>query len=222
MSDEGDIPTVDVDDLPEGALDNIDVATVGDTDRFPPDMSVEDFSDPNESLVRSFDDDIAKAVQSAVWHTIVDGAGHEAFVDDLTPEAMRDAIERLRSNGFAADRLSATDVWGESDGPPSGAAFFMGDDVADDFEDVVDEWVRIDDGDDADDFDRVKFDGYLAERVENGLPSHLVVLVDVDAIARVPPHARHVPVGLDTTPSVSSPIVVAHEDGIAVINVAQQ
>lgn len=211
MTDPGDMPTA-VDDLSD-FFEGFDIEMA--------DMSAGDFSDPNESLVRPFGDDIAAAVNSAAWHTIIDGSGGEAFVDDLTVEHMRDAIERLQSNGFATECLTPTEIWGESSDRASGAAFFMGNDVADDFEDLKDGWERFDHPDGVGP-DLTKFEGYLVERVEDGLPSHLAVLVDVDAIARVPPHARIVPMGMDSTPSVSSPVVVAHEDGITVINVAQQ
>lgn len=213
MTGEGDdLPTVDGETFRErvGEVDDITSVTVA--------------NPPAESLVASFEDDIGKAMRSAMWHTIVDGAANEAFVDDFEVRHLRDAINTLRSNGFASGGLTKTDLYGdEVDEIPEGAAFFFGDDAADLFEEYTDEAERVETPVDEDfgfDAGLPGVDGFLCERVED-LPSHLIVFVDVAAVGRVPAEARNVPVGLDRTPSVSSPIVVTQPEGIAVVNIAE-
>lgn len=214
MTGDDGIPRIDGPDVPEDAFDSIDVA----------DVSPADYSDAAESLTRSFDHDVAKAVASAMWHTIIDGAGSEAFVDALSVDDLREAIHRLQENGYATERISPEEVYAtDSDDPedtPDGAAFFVGDDAGDAYDALADDMVRLGDDDVDATGDRLpSIDGYIVER-SPALPSNLVVLVDVDAIARIPAEARSVPVGLDTAASVSSPIVVRDEAGIAVVNVA--
>ena len=211
---DGGVPTVDADDVPEGAFDDIDVMPVDE-------MTIDQVTAPAESLVRSFNHDVTEAIGSAMWHTIIDGAGTERFVDGFDVDHLREAERALRSNGYAADGLTKTDIYIDTDEAPKGAAFFAGDAAADMFDEHVDEAVRLaEDEVDGTGDDLPGIDGYLVERASS-LPSNLIVFLDVDAIARVPAEARSRPVGLDTTPTVSSPVIVRDPDGVAVVNVGR-
>lgn len=211
-SEHADIPTVDADDVPDGAFDGIDTVSVDD-------MTIDDVTAPAESLIRSFDHDVGEAIASALWHTIVDDAGTEAFVDDFALSHFRDAEHELRSNGFANDGLTKTDLY--ADDKPEGAAFFVGVAVADMIREHADRMYRVGDERevDATGDELPGVDGFLVEEA-SGLPSHLAVFLDVDAIARVPAEARSRSVGLDSTPTVSSPVIVQDPGGIAVVNIA--
>jgi hypothetical protein len=179
-------------------------------------LAATDVDPPAESLVTSFDDDVGTAMRSAMWHTIIDGAATEAFVDSFDVRHLRDALHRLGQNGYASTGLSKTDLYGdEVDGQPDGAAFFAGDTAADRCDDAA----AYDNADAADPF-LPAIDGYLVERVD-AVPSNCIVLVDVAAVGRVPVDTRTVFVGMDRTPSVTSPIVVTDPDGIAVVNIAE-
>jgi hypothetical protein len=175
-----------------------------------------------ESLTSAFEQNVAKAVDSAMWHTIVDGAAREFFVDDVSVDVLREARRHLRKAGYASVALSPEDVTGGTD-RTEGAIYFAGDDVADDYHDLVDDMVRVEHYDEREDFvpELPLIDGYLVERVKDGLPSNLIVLVDIAAVARVPPEARDVRIGTESTPAVSSPVVVTDPKGVVVVNVAQ-
>ena len=174
----------------------------------------------SQALTDTFDT-VADALSSAMWHSIIDDAGTEAFVDDFELAHLREAEHELRSNGYARDGLSATDLYGDGpDAQPEGAAFFVGSAVADMIREHADSMVRLGNDDvDATGDDLPGLDGYLIEEA-SGLPSHLAVFLDVDAIARVPSHGRHV--GPHDTPTVSSPVVVKDPGGVAVVNIAEQ
>lgn len=211
--DDDDLPTVDGDDVPDGAFDGIDTVPVDE-------MTIDDVTAPAESLIRSFDHDVADAIASAVWHTIIDDAGTEAFVDDFELAHLRQAEHELRSNGYASDGLSPTDLYGDTDEMPSGAAFFVGHAVADMVREHADRMVRLGDEDDGVGDDLPGFDGFLIEEA-SGLPSHIAVFLDVDAIARVPAEARSRSLGLDSASTVSSPVIVRDPGGVAVVNIAE-
>lgn len=177
---------------------------------------------PAEALTDTFDT-VAEAVASSMWHTIIDGAGSETFVDDLSIDDLRDAEHALRSNGYASDGITLRDLYGDDPEPPDeGAAFFFGDDAADSYEGEVDEMVRIEREDDVDATGRglAGIDGFVAERAP-GLPSNIVVFVDVAALSRVPSGMRDPSIGLGSTPTITSPVVVKDEGGIAVVNIAE-
>lgn len=221
--DDRDIPVEAVDDIPTVDGDTFRDRMGGDPSAFDVDeVSVSDVKPPAESLVASFEEDVARAVESAMWHTLIDGAAHEAFVDDLSVSDFRDAIHRLNESGYATDGLTKTDLYVEDDTVPKGAAFFAGDGAADKFADLSDEMVRIQDEGEADATgdELPSVDGFLVERAAE-VPSNLIVLVDVDAVGRVPAEARNVPVGMDSTPKVSSPIVVTDPEGVVVVNIAE-
>jgi hypothetical protein len=177
-----------------------------------------DNTDPALSLTTTFES-VRDAVRSAAWHTIIDGAAHEVFVDDLSVSDFRDAIETLRANGFATERVERASA-ADPDGSPEGAAFFVGDGAAEVVVDITDEMVRVN-GERGDFFGDALpgVDGFTIERVPSGLPDWVVVFVDADAIARVPTNAGSV--GRNDTFAVSSPVVVTEPDGIAVIDVAE-
>jgi hypothetical protein len=174
----------------------------------------------SQALTDTFDT-VADALSSAMWHSIIDDAGHEAFVDDFGTDHLREAEREVRSNGYAQDGLTTVDIYGDPDERPEGAAFFAGDDAADMWSDYTDDMKRINEDEARDELapELSNFDGFAFERA-SGLPSNLVVFLDVDAIARVPSHGRHV--GPHDTPTVSSPVVVKDPGGVAVVNIAEQ
>mgnify|MGYP006292772739 CR=1 FL=1 len=228
MTEDDDVPTVDEDEfeLPDdpvfgdpGEL-RVNGESVGKISDF--DVSVGDFEGKASQALTDTFDTVADALSSAMWHSIIDDAGHEAFVDDFELAHFRDAEHELRSNGYAGDGLTITDLYGDTDDQPEGAAFFVGAAVADMIRDYGDSMVRINDHDgevDATGDDLPGIDGYLVEEA-SGLPANLAVFLDVDAIARVPSHGRAV--GPHDTPTVSSPVVVKDPGGVAVVNIAEQ
>ena len=184
------------------------------------DVSVDGFEGKASQALTDTFGTVADAIASAMWHSIVDDAGHEAFVDDFDLSHLRGAEHELRSNGYARDGLTATDIYGDGDDRPEGAAFFVGNAVADMIRDHADRMVWLGDDDvDATGDDLPGFDGFVIEEAA-GLPSHLAVFLDVDAIARVPSKGRHV--GPHDTPTVSSPVVVKDPGGIAVVNIEEE
>lgn len=196
-------------DIPVEAVDEIP-----DTESFTAKPPAETFADTYDS--------VAEAVASAVWHTIIDGAGHEEFVDDLSASTFRDAIHRLRGEGYANDALTSEDIHDpDPDDPPSGAAFFAGEGAAKIYERYSDNAARLDTPtSDAFDTRLPSVDGFTVNE-SPALPSNLIVFVDVDAIARIPAEGRNIPMGLDSAAAVSSPIVVRDEAGVVVINIAE-
>lgn len=228
MTEDDDIPTVDDEDFdpPDDPIFGdpgelrVNGKAVGKVDDF--DVSVSDFEGAASNALTETFDTVADALSSAMWHTIIDDAGTELFVDDFELAHLREAEHALREAGYAGDGLTVRDLYGdEDDVEPEGAAFFVGHAVADMIRDHEARMVRLGDDDvDATGDDLPGFDGYIVEEAA-GLPSHLAVFLDVDAIARVPAEARNVPMGLSETPTVSSPIVVRDGDGIAVVNIAE-
>lgn len=233
-----DIPTVDGDDfeLPDDPIlgDPGELRVGGDRVGDVTDFDVSGFSFPSESLTASFGG-VAEAVESAMWHTLIDGAATEHFVDGFDLGQLNDLHHDLRVEGYATDRLSRKEIYGtpDADVDVDGAAFFAGVDAFEAIVDAYDAMNRLPDPRDEDDEDHVDdprspryhYHGFAIERSPS-LPSHLIVMVDVDAIARVPNPGPSLPdrlakYGLEAPLTVSSPIVVRDGGGIGVINIKQ-
>lgn len=196
------------DDIPDGVFDDVETLSIGD---------VNDYQNGASALVSTHDDEVMQAIQTAVWHTIIDDAGHEEFVDDLRTWHFRKAIQRLRDADFASEPLTKEDIY-SSDSAPFGAAFFVGDGAADAIEELRDSMVRINKRDSEVEFGNLpSIDGYTIER-SAAMPSNLIALIDVAALARRPVEGTELQFRSKSDVSVSSPIVVTEPDGIAIIN----
>ena len=182
-----------VDGDPVGKITDFDVSV---------ERSVEDF-DPDDvanTAIASHGDKIMAAVESAVWHTLIDGAGHEVFPHDYAPTYMREVIHRLESEGFAK-----TD----------GTAFYAGvqayDAIVDDerFEEITGTDGLA---------EPVRFDGFEVFESKHA-PEGVIIFVDPSALYRVPPEVITRSLGLDSAATVSSPIGVRDSAGVAVVNI---
>jgi len=162
-----------------------------------PDISVDDF-DPDDvasTVVQSHQNEIMAAVESAVWHTLIDGAGCEAFPSNFRLRHMRDVIHKLEADGFGRD---------------DDTAFYAGSQAFDEIWEFGDEVDRSNGS--------VQFDGFDVFEVKSA-PEGVVLLVDPTALYRVPPEVISRQIGLDTAATVSSPIGVRHPAGVAAVNI---
>jgi len=175
---------------PIGRVEDFDISIASDFD--PADVA--------NTSIRSHQDKIFEAVESAAWHTLIDGAGHEVFPPDFRPKYMREVIHRLETEGYA----------GNDD-----TAFYAGSQA---FDAVVEHMDSI--AQDAPDFDfeRHSFDGYSVHESPTA-PEGVILFVDANALFRVPPEVIARQVGPGTSTTVSSPIGVRDGAGVAVVNI---
>lgn len=142
------------------------------------------------------------AVASAAWHTVIDDAGDERFVDDVTVERVHDAIVDLRKSGYLSD----------TSGDAAGAVVCG---------------VRVHYDIMAD--DDLHFVGYGDEASIAGvpvgrtpaIPDRVVAIVDVGAVGTNPAFGGGPTARFGRVPdTVVSPVVVTDPDGIVIMNVS--
>lgn len=175
-------------------------------------VRVSNFDDGVADALIDIHDTVSAAVESAVAHTLIDDAGREAFVEwqDVDASIFRDAVRDLNDAGYAFDS--------------DGCAFYAGAYAVDAARDALpgryhieDDVVLHEDGAAA----ALHVDGVPIYE-SPGVPDAIAIAVDVDALAKIPPQvvARRLR-GTDIQ-TVSSPVMVADPDGVAVVNIAQE
>lgn len=179
---------------PIGRVEDFDISIASDFD--PADVA--------NTSIRSHQDKIFEAVESAAWHTLIDGAGHEVFPPEYDPKYMREVIHRLETEGYA----------GNDD-----TAFYAGSQA---FDAVVEHMDSIaEDGTEEGEssiVDECRFDGYRIHESPTA-PEGVILFVDANALFRVPPEVIARQVGPGTSTTVSSPIGVRDGAGVAVVNI---
>lgn len=142
------------------------------------------------------------AVASAAWHTVIDDAGDERFVDDVTVERVHDAIVDLRKSGYLSD------TFGDTGGVVVCGVQVHYDIMADD--DL--HFVGYGDGG--------SIAGVPVKRTP-AIPDRVMAIVDGDAVGANPAFGSTPTARFGRAPdTVVSPVVVTDPDGIVIMNVS--